>query len=542
MPCQRCPTSDGTSRTRSPGNDARGSTPAGSMPPEVETHLVNAVLTNGARYYVDHAHPELSTPGVRRCPLGGRVRPGGRADPRGLDGGGQADAARGPGDRRLQEQLRRQGQQLRLPRELPHGPARAVRSHRRPRDRRTSSRARSSPARARSAARRRRSASTRCRSSSRSGPTSSRRRSASRRRSSDRSSTPATSRTATPQVPAPSRHRRRRQPLRGLDLPEGRHHRNRAGHDRGRRPAARVRLQRAGLGDAPASPTTSASARRSSWPTAPASPRSRSSGSCSTGPASTPTRSGLACVGESVGAEILRRWEARADRARGRPDVAVRPARLGGQVPPDRRLPRAPRPGLGRRPPGRPRPPVPRPPAGQVALRPPGGGAAHHRRRGGAGHHRASPRHTGLFPGKVPPALGRRHRGGQLGLTCFRYRPRTSASRADDGTDCAEPVRTWVRCWTSAPPRPSCWTDWAPRSPGEGQMAEREQIRKPAPAKKDAEIEETPAASEKGEKIKAELDDLLDEIDERPRDQRRGVRSKSTCRRVESNARPLPFF
>ena len=31
------------------------------MAPEVETHLVNVVLTNGARYYVDHAHPELST-------------------------------------------------------------------------------------------------------------------------------------------------------------------------------------------------------------------------------------------------------------------------------------------------------------------------------------------------------------------------------------------------------------------------------------------------------------------------------------------------
>ena len=28
----------------------------------METHLVNAVLTNGARYYVDHAHPEYSTP------------------------------------------------------------------------------------------------------------------------------------------------------------------------------------------------------------------------------------------------------------------------------------------------------------------------------------------------------------------------------------------------------------------------------------------------------------------------------------------------
>jgi proteasome accessory factor PafA2 len=45
-----------------PGMDARGFAPSGAMPPEVETHLVNAVLTNGARYYVDHAHPELSTP------------------------------------------------------------------------------------------------------------------------------------------------------------------------------------------------------------------------------------------------------------------------------------------------------------------------------------------------------------------------------------------------------------------------------------------------------------------------------------------------
>jgi Pup amidohydrolase len=45
-----------------PGSDARGYAPTGAMPPDVETHLVNAVLTNGARYYVDHAHPELSTP------------------------------------------------------------------------------------------------------------------------------------------------------------------------------------------------------------------------------------------------------------------------------------------------------------------------------------------------------------------------------------------------------------------------------------------------------------------------------------------------
>jgi Pup amidohydrolase len=45
-----------------PGQDARGFGLADSYPSEIETHLVNAVLTNGARYYVDHAHPEISTP------------------------------------------------------------------------------------------------------------------------------------------------------------------------------------------------------------------------------------------------------------------------------------------------------------------------------------------------------------------------------------------------------------------------------------------------------------------------------------------------
>ena len=46
----------------SPGNDARGYAREGSMAPQVETHLLNTVLTNGARFYVDHAHPEFSTP------------------------------------------------------------------------------------------------------------------------------------------------------------------------------------------------------------------------------------------------------------------------------------------------------------------------------------------------------------------------------------------------------------------------------------------------------------------------------------------------
>ncbi|HUV10529.1 MAG TPA: proteasome accessory factor PafA2 family protein, partial [Acidimicrobiia bacterium] len=46
----------------SPGVDARGMARPDAQAPEIETHLVNTVLTNGARYYVDHAHPEYSTP------------------------------------------------------------------------------------------------------------------------------------------------------------------------------------------------------------------------------------------------------------------------------------------------------------------------------------------------------------------------------------------------------------------------------------------------------------------------------------------------
>jgi ubiquitin-like protein Pup len=45
-------------------------------------------------------------------------------------------------------------------------------------------------------------------------------------------------------------------------------------------------------------------------------------------------------------------------------------------------------------------------------------------------------------------------------------------------------------------------------------MAEREQKRKPAPAREEEVVAEAPAVSERGEKLKADLDDLLDEIDE----------------------------
>jgi ubiquitin-like protein Pup len=45
-------------------------------------------------------------------------------------------------------------------------------------------------------------------------------------------------------------------------------------------------------------------------------------------------------------------------------------------------------------------------------------------------------------------------------------------------------------------------------------MAEREQIRKSPSEKPEVEVDDAPVTSEKGEKLKAELDDLLDEIDE----------------------------
>ncbi len=48
-----------------PDHDARGFRLDDALAPDIESHLVNAVLTNGARYYVDHAHPEVSTPECR---------------------------------------------------------------------------------------------------------------------------------------------------------------------------------------------------------------------------------------------------------------------------------------------------------------------------------------------------------------------------------------------------------------------------------------------------------------------------------------------
>ncbi|MFM7684913.1 MAG: ubiquitin-like protein Pup [Actinomycetota bacterium] len=45
-------------------------------------------------------------------------------------------------------------------------------------------------------------------------------------------------------------------------------------------------------------------------------------------------------------------------------------------------------------------------------------------------------------------------------------------------------------------------------------MAERTQKQKPAPSRTEEEVEAAPPSAAQGDKLKAELDDLLDEIDD----------------------------
>lgn len=45
-------------------------------------------------------------------------------------------------------------------------------------------------------------------------------------------------------------------------------------------------------------------------------------------------------------------------------------------------------------------------------------------------------------------------------------------------------------------------------------MAEREHKQRSAPARSEEEIADAPAGSESGDKLKADIDDMLDEIDE----------------------------
>ncbi len=51
-----------SSEEESPGRDARGFGVEGAVVADYDSALVNVVLSNGARLYVDHAHPEYATP------------------------------------------------------------------------------------------------------------------------------------------------------------------------------------------------------------------------------------------------------------------------------------------------------------------------------------------------------------------------------------------------------------------------------------------------------------------------------------------------
>lgn len=76
-----------------------------------------------------------------------------------------------------------------------------------------------------------------------------------------------------------------------------------------------------------------------------------------------------------------------------------------------------------------------------------------------------------------------------------------------------------VPCSRSARRRRTSFVDSAPEphppvQPGGAAVVEREQKRKSTPTEREEDVEEAPATSERGEELKAELDDLLDEIDE----------------------------
>ena len=67
-------------------------------------------------------------------------------------------------------------------------------------------------------------------------------------------------------------------------------------------------------------------------------------------------------------------------------------------------------------------------------------------------------------------------------------------------------------------------------------MPERERKQKPAPKEREEEVvEDAPATNERGEKLKEDIDDLLDEIDSVLRGQRGGVCSELRAERVDND-------
>ena len=166
-------------------------------------------------------------------------------------------------------------------------------------------------------------------------------------------------------LPAPPRHRRRRQPVRGGDVPQGRHDRAGAGDDRGRLPAPRPAAGAAG-GRAPPGLLRHVAAPADRPGRRHVDDRARDAvGATYDRAQKYAEEHGLECIGgDEIGDEVLRLWEDVLTGLETDPMSLSAPARLGRQAPADRRLPTNARPALGRRQAAGDGPAVPRPAAG----------------------------------------------------------------------------------------------------------------------------------------------------------------------------------
>ena len=315
----------------SPGIDARGFAVEGALPPDVETHLVNTVLTNGARYYVDHAHPEVSTP---ECVDAREVVVFDRAAEEVLKRSMVAARSLLPDGAEIVVYKNNSDgkgnsygchENYLLARELPFGrlvtpdhaplrdPAGVLR--RRQGGERVAGRPdRRGPVPAQPAGRLLRGGG-RARDHAQAPDREHPRRTALRRAA----------------LPALPRHRRRRQPQRGGHVPEGRHDGHRPVDDRGRRPCRSTSR----------CPTRSAPSVRSATTRRLTRTVLLKNGRRATAldvqwqllehARKYERERGLESVGEEVGAEVLRRWEEVLTGLERRPGVGGRRGRLGGQ-------------------------------------------------------------------------------------------------------------------------------------------------------------------------------------------------------------------
>ena len=223
-----------------PANDARGFSLDDVVAPEVETTLVNAVLTNGARYYVDHAHPEISTPEVATALEAVRFdRAAEEIIRRSMDHASAKLAATAAGPAEVivhKNNSDGKGNSYGCHENYLAGTGGPVRTHRRPGDaalrhppgvhRRRQGRLRAARRAQRRGALPAQPAGRLLRGGGRAGDDA---------QAADRQH-PRRAALRRPEVPPAARHRRRRQHERGRDLPQGRHDGDRAGDDRGRRP------------------------------------------------------------------------------------------------------------------------------------------------------------------------------------------------------------------------------------------------------------------------------------------------------------------